>query len=97
MPFRPVKWLFEGQVKGNRYSEKSLESVLHQAVTKAGINKPVTLHWLRHSFATHLHESGMDIRFIQVLLGHKSSKTTEIYTHVSTRSILKIKSPYDDL
>ena len=94
---RPVKWLFEGQVKGNRYSEKSLESVLKQSLAKAGIKKPVTLHWLRHSYATHLLESGTDIRYIQELLGHSSSKTTEIYTHVSTRSLQMIKSPYEDL
>lgn len=94
---RPVRWLFEGQVKGSRYSEKSLESVLKQSLAKADINKPVTLHWLRHSYATHLLESGTDIRFIQELLGHSSSKTTEIYTHVSTRSLQMIKSPYEDL
>ncbi|MEI6124530.1 MAG: tyrosine-type recombinase/integrase, partial [Bacteroidota bacterium] len=64
---------------------------------KTGIKKPVTLHWLRHSYATHLLESGTDLRYIQELLGHKSSKTTEIYTHVSTQSIKKIKSPFDDL
>jgi integrase/recombinase XerD len=84
-------------VKGAGYSEKSLESVLKQSLEKAVIKKPVTLHWLRHSFATHLLESGTDLRYIQELLGHKSSKTTEIYTHVSISSIQKIKSPYDDL
>jgi len=95
--FRTKNWLFEGQLIGEQYSEKSLESVLKQSLKKAGINKPVTLHWLRHSYATHLLESGTDLRYIQELLGHKSSKTTEIYTHVSTKSLQKIKSPYDDL
>jgi integrase/recombinase XerD len=94
---RPVTWLFEGQVKGERYSEKSLESVLKRSAGKAGIMKPVTLHWLRHSFATHLLEAGTDLRYIQELLGHSSSRTTEIYTHVSIQSIQKIKSPYEDL
>jgi integrase/recombinase XerD len=95
--YRPVNWLFEGQEKGSRYSEKSLESVLKQSVLKSGIKKPVTLHWLRHSYATHLLESGTDLRFIQELLGHSSSRTTEIYTHVSTKSLQNIKSPYEDL
>jgi len=93
----PRKWLFEGQNKGERYSERSLEEVLKQAVKKAKIAKPVTLHWLRHSYATHLLERGTDLRYIQELLGHKSSKTTEIYTHVSMKSIQKIYSPFDDL
>jgi integrase/recombinase XerD len=97
MIFRPKVWLFEGQNEGERYSEKSLESVLKQAVKKAKIMKPVTLHWLRHSYATHLLESGTDLRYIQELLGHNSSRTTEIYTHVSKKSIQQIKSPFDDL
>lgn len=94
---KPTVWLFEGQIKGEQYSEKSLQSVLKQALKKVNITKPVTLHWLRHSYATHLLESGTDLRYIQELLGHSSSKTTEIYTHVSTKSIQQIKSPFDDL
>lgn len=95
--YRPEVFLFEGQYKGTQYSEQSLQSVLKQAVVKCRITKPVTLHWLRHSYATHLLESGTDLRYIQELLGHKSSKTTEIYTHVSEKSLQKIKSPFDDL
>lgn len=95
--FKPKVFLFEGEKQGEKYSEKSLQSVLKQAVEKAGIHKPVTLHWLRHSYATHLLESGTDLRYIQELLGHKSSKTTEIYTHVSTQALQKIPSPFDTL
>jgi integrase/recombinase XerD len=95
--YRPEVWLFEGQYKGEPYSEKSLQSVLKQAITKAHITKPVTLHWLRHSYATHLLEAGTDLRYIQELLGHKSSKTTEIYTHVTEKSLQKILSPFDSL
>ena len=95
--YKPKVWLFEGQKSGNAYSERSLELVFKHAIKQAGITKPATLHWLRHSYATHLLESGTDLRYIQELLGHKSSKTTEIYTHVSTLSIQKIKSPFDDL
>ncbi len=95
--YKPKKWLFEGDTKGEPYSERSLSNVLKQSLEKTEIQKPVSLHWLRHSYATHLLESGTDLRFIQELLGHRSSKTTEIYTHVSTKSIRNIKSPFDDL
>ncbi len=95
--YRPKEWLFEGRVAGEHYSSTSLQEVLKKCVLKAGIRKPVTLHWLRHSYATHLLESGTDLRFIQELLGHKSSRTTEIYTHVSQKSIQQIRSPFDDL
>jgi integrase/recombinase XerD len=94
---KPTTYLFEGQTAGMSYDSRSLQLVLKQALQKAGITKPATLHWLRHSYATHLLESGTDLRYIQELLGHSCSKTTEIYTHVSTKSIQQIKSPFDDL
>lgn len=94
---RPKIYLFEGQKAGVQYDSRSLQQVLKQAIAKAGIKKPVTLHWLRHSYATHLLEGGTDLRYIQEILGHSSSKTTEIYTHVSTKSIQKINSPFDTL
>jgi len=93
--FKPITWLFEGQKVGEQYSEESLAKVLKQSVVKTKITKPVTLHWLRHSYATHLLESRTDLRYIQELLGHSSSKTTEIYTHVSTKTIQNIISPFD--
>jgi len=95
--FKPSTFLFEGQEKGKQYDARSLQLVLKQALKKASIQKPVTLHWLRHSYATHLMENGTDLRFIQELLGHSSSKTTEIYTHVSTKSLQNISSPFDSL
>ena len=95
--YKPATWLFEGQTMNEKYDERSLASVLKRALEKTNISKPVTLHWLRHSYATHLLENGTDLRYIQELLGHKSSKTTEIYTHVSTKNIQNIKSPFDDL
>lgn len=95
--YKPTTYLFEGQKTGTPYDARSLQQVLKQALQKTKITKPATLHWLRHSYATHLLESGTDLRYIQELLGHNSSKTTEIYTHVSTKSIQQIKSPFDDL
>ncbi|MFP4664931.1 MAG: site-specific tyrosine recombinase/integron integrase [Bacteroidales bacterium] len=95
--YRTKTWLFEGRMPGTQYTATSLREVLYNAVKKAGINKPVTPHWLRHSYATHLLESGTDLRYIQELLGHKSSRTTEIYTHVTVKSLQNIRSPLDDL
>lgn len=94
---KPKNYLFEGQKEGETYDERSLQKVLKQAIEKVKIAKPVTLHWLRHSYATHLLENGTDLRYIQEILGHRSSKTTEIYTHVSTKSIQKVISPFDTL
>ena len=95
--YHPQKWLFEGKITGTQYTETSLNHLFQRAKSKAQIKMPCTLHTLRHCYATHLLEAGTDIRYIQVLLGHKHGKTTEIYTHVTTKSIQKIKSPFDDL
>jgi integrase/recombinase XerD len=95
--YRPQVWLFEGVKKGDKYDDRSLQMVLKKAIYLSGIKKKVTLHWLRHSYATHLHESGVDIHMIQLILGHKDTRTTEIYTHVSKKSIQRIRSPFDDL
>jgi integrase/recombinase XerD len=94
--YRPKVWLFEGP-PGEPYSSSSLQKVFGSAVQKSGVRKNATLHTLRHSFATHLLEAGTDIRYIQALLGHNSSKTTEIYTHVTHKALGKIKSPLDNL
>jgi integrase/recombinase XerD len=94
--YRPQEYLFEGQ-DGGRYSVESVYNVFKQALKKAGINKEVGVHSLRHSYATHLHESGLDIKYIQELLGHRSSRTTEIYTHVSRRNLIAVRSPIEDL
>ena len=95
--YRPINYLFEGQKPGEQYTASSLEKVLKRACARAGLKSEVSLHWLRHSYATHLLESGTDLRYIQELLGHSSSRTTEIYTHVTDKSIQKIRSPFDDL
>ncbi len=95
LAYKPSIYLFEGQFKETMYDERSLQNVLKQALYKCGIMKPVSLHWLRHSYATHLLENGTDLRYIQELLGHSRSTTTEIYTHVSNRELGKIKSPFD--
>lgn len=94
--FRPVEYLFEGQ-SGGRYSAESVYRVFKDAMRRAGILKDVGVHSLRHSYATHLHEKGLDIRYIQELLGHKSTRTTEIYTHVSRRNLMQVRSPIEDL
>jgi site-specific recombinase XerD len=94
--YKPKNYLFEGQF-GGKYSSTSVAKVLNMAIEKAGVPKVGSVHSLRHSFATHLLEAGVDIRYIQELLGHYSSKTTEIYTHVSNKYLSGIKSPMDTL
>lgn len=94
--WKPKVYLFEG-TKGKQYSGVSVGKIVRRSATRAGIKKRVTAHTLRHSFATHLLENGTDLRYIQVLLGHNSSKTTEIYTHVSTKYLMDVKSPFDTL
>ena len=94
--YRPKEYLFEGQ-GGGPYTTSSLRKVFHSAIRNAGIKKSLSLHSLRHSFATHLLESGVDLRYIQELLGHNSSQTTEIYTHITHKGWEKIQSPLDKL
>lgn len=98
---KPFEYLFEGQRSTKalpvKYSTTSISAILNKAVNKARIKKNVTVHTLRHSFATHLLERGTDLRYIQSLLGHESPKTTQIYTHITTKGFDKIKSPLDNL
>jgi integrase/recombinase XerD len=96
LSYRPKVYLFEGRV-GKPYSASSCRMILKAAMKRAGVKKSGSIHTLRHSYATHLLESGTDLRYIQALLGHESSRTTEIYTHVSRKRIEDIRSPYDDL
>ncbi len=95
--YGPEKWLFPGQRPGRHLTARSAQKVITRAREKAGIPQHAAMHTLRHCFATHLLEAGTDLRYIQELLGHKSSKTTEIYTHVSKRNLEKIQSPLDTL
>jgi integrase/recombinase XerD len=92
--FKPKHWLFRGEVRGDHLSERSAQEIFQEAKKRAGIIKPATFHSLRHSFATHLHEDGVDIRFIQELMGHDSIRTTERYTHVAQDKVRQIKSPF---
>lgn len=94
--YRPKEYLFEG-ANGGRYSTTSLRKIFYRALKASGINKEASLHTLRHSFATHLLEQGTDIRYIQSLLGHSSPKTTELYTHITTKGFENLKSPLDNM
>ncbi|MCF2941471.1 site-specific integrase [Paenibacillus alkaliterrae] len=92
---KPDIWLFPGQYTGTHLTERTAQRIFEQCVITAGIKKKISIHSLRHSFATHLLENGTDIRYIQELLGHQSSRTTEIYTHVSVKDVRRIQSPLD--
>ncbi|MFG1691728.1 tyrosine-type recombinase/integrase, partial [Gemmatimonadota bacterium] len=92
----PGQWLFPGARPGRHLTARSVQKVTSAAARRAGISKPLTPHVLRHSFATHLLERGIDVRYIQEILGHASVRTTEIYTQVSRRQLGRIRSPLDD-
>jgi len=94
--YKPEEYLFEGN-GDSHYSARSVQQILKRALIKAGIKKNASVHSLRHSCATHMLESGTDLRLVQEILGHTSIKTTEIYTHISTRNILNVQSPLDSL
>ena len=96
LAYRPTLWLFEG-ANGGQYSKRSVQSLFKRALVNSKISKQATVHTLRHSFATHLLDRGVNLRYIQSLLGHNSIKTTEIYTHISTENLRKISSPLDFL
>jgi site-specific recombinase XerD len=94
--YRPKEYMFEGETRGKAISRRTVQHTFSAAVTKSGINKRPCIHTLRHSFATHLLENGVNLIAIQKLLGHSNVKTTTIYTHLQSSPAL-IKSPFDDL
>ncbi len=94
--FPSERWLFPAPNPERHYSTRSVQRIVQRAAARAGIRKRVTVHTLRHSFATHLLENGTGLRYIQELLGHKSARTTQIYTHVAQARLAKIKSPLDE-
>lgn len=94
---RPKDWLFPGRVPGRPITDGSVNRICIRAAENSGLGKHITIHTLRHSFATHLLEAGTDLRTIQVLLGHRSLRTTAIYTHVSAAALQATQSPLDRL
>lgn len=96
MAYKPLRYIFEGS-KGKKYSASSIRKVLKSACAKAKIRKKVSPHTLRHSYATHCLELGVDLRYVQSLLGHSRPETTMIYTHISKAKLEKLASPFDEL
>jgi site-specific recombinase XerD len=92
---RPREWLFPAERTGEPLSARSVNRVCKHALQRAGIAKKASVHTLRHSFATHLLDAGTNVRVIQLLLGHGSLRSTQIYTHVSTGALLSTTSPLD--
>ena len=95
--YHPTSWLFPGSFNSNPLNIRTIQKVFEQSKQKAGIKKDVSVHSLRHSFATHLLEAGTDIYHIQKLLGHSNVKTTSIYIHLTNHNVLKLTSPLDSL
>ena len=95
--YKPVRYLFEGQKKGQSISRGTIQKVFKQSCKRAGIKKQATVHSLRHSFATHLLENGVNLKIIQNLLGHSSLRTTSIYLHVTRFDPSSVKSPFDEI
>ena len=94
--YQPKVWLFES-LERDQYSKSSVQEIFYKSLRRSNVDKKVSVHSLRHSFATHLLEQGEDLRYIQKILGHKNSKTTEIYTHITSTGLKKLKSPLDSI
>ena len=94
---KPTDYLFEGDEPGKPYSIRSAQTIFYNAKMKAGISKTISFHGLRHSFATHMLEKGVDVKYIKEILGHFNIKTTERYLHIKREMLVNIKSPLDDL
>jgi len=95
--YRPKEWLFEGQQEGTHICYTAMRNIFFEAKKRAGITKPISLHTLRHSFATHLIEAGTSLHHVQLLLGHRSPTTTTVYLHVSRMNLAQVCSPLDSI
>src|SRR5512139_3388572 len=95
--YRPQEWLFNGAKENDHISTNSIQQLFYKAKKQAGISKPVSVHTLRHSFATHLIEAGTSLHHVQLLLGHRSPTTTTVYLHVSKMNLAQVASPLDSI